>query len=633
MVSRPYIVLRRLTGSDLGWFADARIRGRARGNQRGINFNSDIMQLLFDKKLISSGNIRIITRRISDGQEQNRSLKRQEKNWRLVGNKVSGQGLDAIDEGDWFIARIEPKGHQPTLINWDVVIKATDPVRHAELSKDCAAFLRQGMAVWPISDPVAGHVERFVTGDNNRSNTRDNLEMHIEGPSSNKPQVVIPSHPMPAELTSPKKKRRIENKLRQPNILSEIVKSGVLLSTEAQSTFIDVLDTIASETRRLLEDAKLLCRVTIDHGRAWAHVHGKKIGFVDGGMANIAALGAAPIAIRVGSYVVTPGETGSQREQFDFEIQLVDDLFDQSPAGTYDALFDDIAKLRDAARISCEAAGVISLCCKEAPPEIVFLHGPLVNPVSPYALERFPNFTVETTKKLLPPDGVDSGGRRANFVNVYLEQLSRLTKAKSVVSGIVERASGSGAGHFSRAILSLLRERSFIDADSSHAFLERLESYQITDSVLFECILEEGEYVEPIPVDKQGPSHKIPDAWRYEIERYPRPHVTYVKPSSETMPIRVESFFSVASNAGDLMELVVHMSRLLPKYAFPVGLDIVDKHAKIPDWMSRQVNAMLSVQMMKRAMDSGNQQTIRLVRRILSANTRDWLFRPNFSGG
>jgi hypothetical protein len=78
------------------------------------------------------------------------------------------------------------------------------------------------------------------------------------------------------------------------------------------------------------------------------------------------------------------------------------------------------------------------------------------------------------------------------------------------------------------------------------------------------------------------------------------------------------------------MDLIVHMSRLLPRYSFPVGLDIVDKHAKVPEWMSRQLGVMLSAQLMRKAMDTGNPSAIRLVRRVLSTNPRDWLFRPDF---
>jgi hypothetical protein len=143
-------------------------------------------------------------------------------------------------------------------------------------------------------------------------------------------------------------------------------------------------------------------------------------------------------------------------------------------------------------------------------------------------------------------------------------------------------------------------------------------------------VLEEGEYLVPVEMDKQGPDHKIPAAWAVEIKSYAKPLVTYAKPSADTMPIRVESFATGSVPHAELMTLVVHMSRLLPRYAFPVGLDIVDKHAKVPEWMSRQMNVMLQAQLMRRAMETENPNVIRMVRRILASNTRDWLFRPDF---
>jgi hypothetical protein len=160
-----------------------------------------------------------------------------------------------------------------------------------------------------------------------------------------------------------------------------------------------------------------------------------------------------------------------------------------------------------------------------------------------------------------------------------------------------------------------------------------MRGYRLTDSLIFECILDEGEYVDPVEMDKQGPDHKIPVAWAPEIKSYPKPLTTYVKTSAESMPIRVEFFPSDSLSHPELVKLIVHMSRLLPRYSFPVGLDIVDKHAKVPEWMSKQMNVMLSAQLMRKAMDSGNAVAIRMVKRMLSTNTRDWLFRPGFRKG
>jgi hypothetical protein len=69
----------------------------------------------------------------------------------------------------------------------------------------------------------------------------------------------------------------------------------------------------------------------------------------------------------------------------------------------------------------------------------------------------------------------------------------------------------------------------------------------------------------------------------------------------------------------------------MPNYAFPAGLDIVDKFAKVPNWMSRPINSTMAVQLLKRAIDTGNPKVIEAAKRMLCGTQRDWLFRPTFN--
>lgn len=623
-----FVLLRELTGSDLGWFAAARDSGRARGRQRGINMNAREVERVFPEKWRLPGSILVTSRRFSDGQEQQRQIRLQNKNWRLVGDKIKGQGLQDLAEGDYFWARVVLDS-QPCLLLWDVVAAKTDPELHARIKREFSSALLNRMAAWESADPIAkllaldvGLDTRPARGERVREAARESI-----------PTRTPATKPLnPARDPASPDRKRIGRKLRTPGILAEIVKSGAALSSAASAQFISILDELSVEVRALLRESDMLRHVDVNHKQAWREFRGVPIGFVDGGMSNVASLGTAPMAIRVGSYVVTPGSDAPDRERFNFEIQLVDDLFQPSTNGAsvYDDVFEDTAKLRDTARMCCELAGVLSLLCQKDPPAIVLLHGPLVNPVSPYALAGFPNFTAATAARLLPGDSRSRNGRDANFVTVYLEQLKKLTSCSANVCGVVERPGPSAPGPFMREIVAQLQDRSAIDAETRRKLLEALAAFQITDSLMLECVLEQGEYVVPLALDRQGPSSKIPFEWAYEISQYPRPLVTYVKTTPETMPVRVESFEGGKYAHDQLMTLIVHTSRLLPRYAFPVGLDIVDKHAKVPEWMSRQINVMLSAQLMRQAMDTGNPAAISVVRRILSSNTRDWLFRPDY---
>ncbi len=76
------------------------------------------------------------------------------------------------------------------------------------------------------------------------------------------------------------------------------------------------------------------------------------------------------------------------------------------------------------------------------------------------------------------------------------------------------------------------------------------------------------------------------------------------------------------------MDLVYHTSRLLPEYAFPVGLDIVDKYARVPDWLSKGVSAAIAAQVLAKAVTTGQPRVLQQVRKLLAQSPRDFYFRP-----
>ena len=71
-------------------------------------------------------------------------------------------------------------------------------------------------------------------------------------------------------------------------------------------------------------------------------------------------------------------------------------------------------------------------------------------------------------------------------------------------------------------------------------------------------------------------------------------------------------------------------SRLLPNYGFPIGLDIVDKHAHVPAWLtdaySKLIRHHLGVSLQKGEINDSEMRRI-LVQAIYMTH-RDWLFRP-----
>ena len=60
----------------------------------------------------------------------------------------------------------------------------------------------------------------------------------------------------------------------------------------------------------------------------------------------------------------------------------------------------------------------------------------------------------------------------------------------------------------------------------------------------------------------------------------------YIKVTDNQCPIRIETL-NYPENFIKDYHYILAVSKLLPSYSFPIGLDVVDKFAKIPNWLSK----------------------------------------------
>lgn len=421
-------------------------------------------------------------------------------------------------------------------------------------------------------------------------------------------------------------RRRIEVRIGQGEFLASLLHVAARQSKGAQEQFIDALSRIAAQVRSLFETNDLIRRVEYEPADYWPRLRGRAIAFIDGGVANIELPSAAPVGIRVGSYIVRPGDESAAREKFSVEISLVDDLYSQDGA-IYDDDLDDIAKLRDAARMISEVAAAYHLSKSRHAPDFIILHGPLINPVSPYGLAGFPAFGVDASRAFLDDARWKGTEQDRQFVALYLEILQRLRSTGRLVVGAVERSIGRDPVVVRSCLQRLLDQKLLKEKDVQKLLLE-IRRYELNDASLFDVILQEGEYVVPTAVVRQGPENKWPDEWKLWIRKYPHALTTYLKPSETVMPFRLEAFEDI-SDFDSVVELILHTSRLLPSYGFPVGLDIVDKFAKVPAWMSRSVKGQHQIVLLQKAIATGDPAAITFAKRVLAARGRDWFFRPS----
>ena len=636
------IIVRSLAESDLGLFAVH--RPTIRGKQRAININSEIARQMLSSDLFGIGGGQVECICIFDNVriQGSRHFGKIGKNWRLGGNMIRGNEFSHLGPKDFVLIRTVAGNDGTSPITLTFISRKTNRVVHAGLAAIVGKTLSQSMAIYTEGESGFGDLVPYCPAHGDEPSV-------TSSPQKEEPPPLRSIAPMPRENQGKgvSRKRSIREKIRAPHILERMLAVAGDLSAPAQFRFLDTIEQLASQLRPILLETDGIIRIEKDHKSFWHSLNGKKIGFVDGGLANLSMLGSAPIAARVGGYVVTPGIRGEARERFTMLKYLIDELYSHAEGGVYEDTFPDIGALRDAARITIESAGAVRMVAEESDINCILVHGALVNPVSRYTdimrdgkiRHRFPDFSDSALSKLLPPNGSQRSGRDRNFVSVHLDQLEFLSHSSSVICGVVERESATSS--VCRAVLdslddAIIRDMLPIPPSKWKAWFRKAvdpseddeyEGQRITDSLLFRCILEPGEALRPVPIDRND-IRRAPEAWKDVIVRYPTPMISYVQVTEWSAPIRIEMF---EKNLGDfdwIAKLILHCALLLPRYAFPVGLDIVDKYARIPNWMSRPINTHTTVRVLRQALDEGDTRLFDSLRRMLCGSGREWLLRP-----
>lgn len=636
------IAVRSLTDSDLGIFAAH--RPAISSKQRALNINAHIAYRLLSPEYFNSSKANFECQIIlgSTFQSSRRDFSKVGKNWRLGGKKIEGEEFEQLDSRDFALIRSVEHNEGAYPITILFVSRAIERLKHAQVVRLVEPTMKDSMAVY--LEGSAGFQELSMMFPIS-ANMAEVNEPQL-GPLSGKRRVSFP--PMPRDESSKPRSHTIKDKLRSPHIFEQMLKVSSDLSAPAQISFLENIELLASQLRTVLAANNRIIRLEKNHPKVWKSVEGQPTGFVDGGLANLSMLGSAPIAARVGGYVVRPGDKSSDRERFIVLKKLINEMYSDSDGGIYNGSFPDYGALRDAARISIEAAGAVRLIDEEPALRFLFLHGALVNPVSRYTDVMhdgqprfiFPDFSTEALTELLPRNSSMPQGRGANFISVYLRQLKALENSNASVCGVIEREATT-----TTAIRAVLRSLDDTDiaphlpmppAKWKQWFLSIVDpvgedeglGQRITDSLLFRCVLEPCEALVPVEIDRNE-LRRAPNAWKDFIAHYPKPLVSYLQPNEWSAPIRLEIFSKDLDNFEQTAELILHCSLLLPRYAFPAGLDIVDKFARIPNWMSKPINTNTAVQALKRALYKGDEKIFDRLRSMLCGSNREWLLRPS----
>jgi hypothetical protein len=412
----------------------------------------------------------------------------------------------------------------------------------------------------------------------------------------------------------------------------------------------------------------------------WSSVQNEVVSFVDGGVGQVQVSSQIPILLRVGSYVVRTGERQlAQRETFGFYPVIMGDLEGGSK---------DRRDFIDIVRITAELLGGISTLERTPELRVLMLHGPLM-----YLMNAYAGHTPFTEKDIdlflrhyasdqqagerlkedfLHEASIDIYHRMTDRYQEWVQQrlfeplawiaflYRRLIKEARkrtpipIIVGVVER---SNLREFSEQILLErvfhgLRNNKKVDYFNQmygrsdlvnpKALLDRLG---YTDSLLLAMLLRPGEYSEPWRIKKSDTLRKgnmsLPDTPGTDVVDYtflrsgawgfPSIQGCYVHVSDMTEPIRIELFEeSGLQQVEEAARRVYLYSRLLPGYGFPVGLDIADKYAHIPAWLtdaySKLIRYHLTTSLQRGEITDAEMR--RILTQAIYMTHRDWLFRP-----
>jgi hypothetical protein len=413
-------------------------------------------------------------------------------------------------------------------------------------------------------------------------------------------------------------RQKIEILAKNGDFVTNLINQVNGISPENLEDYFGKIASEASYFRNQLLQNGLLKKIDYAPAAFWPSVKGEAFSFVDGGTATLNLPHAIPIAIRAGAYTVTCGTDTSDREKFDFPEVMIDEVY--SPSGLGMESYDDVAKVCDGARILLELAAVFKISEELPKKKMVMLHGPLINPIGPYGIKEFPKITESKYQNIFQKKPDDEND--LDFLIAYRKLSELIFASETPMAGVVERDMGSllVANHF----LDYLN----LGAGETNRRKNGLKSYGLSDVRLFSCVLNEGEYIGPFEIDKQGTLSRVDEYYRNDFAKIKKPFIYFLSNTTNSKPIRCELNPSGVAKEFDSISSIFHIARLLPSYLFPAGLQVVDQFAKIPNWLQSRVKAAHGSRLVFEAINSGNPEALSLVKKILLSRGRDWFLRP-----
>ncbi len=479
----------------------------------------------------------------------------------------------------------------------------------------------------------------------------------------------------------------LEDLRQQPQLMMGLVEKSLLVAENLRNNYCRNTAYFISHLRRAMErdnkgeqESPILQTYSVAD-TAWEEFQNELVSFIDGGIGQT-ELSQVPILLRVGSYEVRVGEGDlTERENFGYYPVVFGDLEGGSK---------EREDFTDIVRITAELLSGLSTLNRNSNLKVLLFHGPLVYLMDAYAGHTpFTEADIDLFLKNYSDDKENARQLKEDFLrearlDVYpaiargrsdewadrrlfeplswiaflyrkliSEALSR--EPQPIIAGVVERGQSR---NFSKKVLLRRVFRGLREKGKQNYFNEifglsdltspenLMDKLGYTDNLLLGLLLDTGAYSEPWKVDKstsglgsgqirlpgESESSQV-DFSSLESSQFGFPSIsgTYIRVSENTEPIRVEVFSMLGEDqVKEAVRRVYLYSRLLPNYGFPVGLDIADKFAHVPNWMTRAYDKIIrhTLGMSLQSGEISDEEMRRVLVQTIYMTPRSWFLRP-----
>jgi hypothetical protein len=449
------------------------------------------------------------------------------------------------------------------------------------------------------------------------------------------------------------------NKIKsQPDIFLMLAQNSLTVAKSIRHNFVENTFELADKILELLTNKVITDTEVRNVLSDCAPLEKKYItaSFVDGGVGNIEIFNIIPLIVRGGIFRIKEGERDiEKRETFEFFPVLIGDIEGgEKTSGDYSSVI----------RIIIELSSIIRILINEKfkDVDLIMLHGPLLYRLSAYSIhwfykedykiiltdedfgnemliefdDYFKNIKLTDSNDVIITQYKHENKINANcFISFLLNKAIKLAKDKNVtLVGVVERPT---ATEIIRKILPKTFEKNptLVDKfikdklDNFEKDSEKvIRSGRFNDALIFSLILNVAEYTDFYKAKERytGFSGNLSG---FE-ENLPRIIYSLMKPVNNTLAIRME----MPDDSIDKFRLIAikkvyEYSKILPNYAFPIGLDVADKFAKVPNWLTEAYKKYILFNFGKLVTDQelNTDEMLRLLQ-FYYLNQRDFQFRP-----